>query len=312
MEDHLGSTDRIKTREDIADAKDFVFKRIQDGGFGVFNACDRLVCSKLNFISDNCIKIPFVANKNEIFFDLDDHLNKGGVAFVLEGTEIFQYTKTNKTLIYDAAILPWTFKGYFKPSLVNLMCALATIYAIYDGSFPENLKEAIDSIELDPYGGRLTTLIAKNGTTIIADYAHEKESLAAVGALAKKLAQERQGKTIGVVRLAYDRTDKLITETGEIIGKSFDSLVVYDKIDGFWRKPKKLNSNSKFTQEVGKISGLLGVAIQKTNQNVTVILREDQALEFAAKIAGKNDVVVVIVNDNVRRSIDWIKEKFVV
>ena len=151
-------------------------------------------------------------------------------------------------------------------------------------------------------------LRAENGATIIADYAHEKQSLMAVGELARKLTDK--GKTIGVVRLAYDRTDELIDETGQAIGKSYDSLVVYDKIDGYWRKPKKLSSRSRFVQEVGRISGLLSAAIKKTNENVTTILREDKALEEAARIAGPDDTVVVIVNDDIKRSIDWIREKF--
>ena len=150
----------------------------------------------------------------------------------------------------------------------------------------------------------------ENGATVIADYAHETESLTAVGHLARFLADKKGGKTIGVVRLAYDRTDELIDETGQAIGKAFDEVVVYDKIDGYWRKPKKTSSFTMFDQEVGRISGLLSAAVKKTNPNVDTILREDEAIEFAAKKAGKNDVVVVIVNDNIRRSIDWIREKF--
>ena len=136
------------------------------------------------------------------------------------------------------------------------------------------------------------------------------QSLVTIGKLARKLAKEKKGKTIGVVRLAYDRTDELIDKTGQAVGKVFDSLVVYDKIDGYWRKPKRVQSTSKFIQEIGRISSLLGKAIQKTNQNVTIILREDEALEYTAKTAGPNDVVIVIVNDDAKRSVDWIREKF--
>ena len=310
LEDHLGSTARLKTRKDIANAKDFVFDRIGDNGFAVFNACDKLVCSKTNLIKDNCTKIPFVFKQDEVYFSLDEHFDNGGVAFILKGSKIFKKTKNDETFVYDATNLPWTFNGYFLPSLINLMCAVATIYAVYRGKIPDNLSEAIDTVRLDPYGGRLTVLRAANGATIIADYAHEKESLVTIGKLARKLAKGKKGKTIGVVRLAYDRTDELIDKTGQAVGKVFDSLVVYDKIDGYWRKPKRVQSTSKFIQEIGRISSLLGKAIQKTNQNVTIILREDEALEYTAKTAGPNDVVIVIVNDDAKRSVDWIREKF--
>ena len=102
----------------------------------------------------------------------------------------------------------------------------------------------------------------------------------------------------------------MIDETGQAVGEVFDRLVVYDKIDGYWRLPKKTASNSKFTQEVGRISSLLTAAIKKTNPNVDTILREDEALALAATKAGENDVVIVIVNDDIKRSVDWIREKF--
>lgn len=310
LEDHLGSTTRLKTRKDIADAKDFVFKRIRDDGFAVFNACDDLVCSKIPTIDKNVIKIPFIYDEKNVFFDIKKHLKDGGSAFILRGAKIYCVTDDKEEFIYDATNLPWTFDGYFIPSLINLLCSIATIFAIYQKELPTGLSKVLDDIRLDPYGGRLTPLKTKSGALIIADYAHEKQSLVSIGNLAKKLAEDRGGKTIGVVRLAYDRTDELIEKTGQAIGKVYDELVVYDKIDGFWRKPEKPHSRSLFVQKVGKISSLLETAIKKTNKNVTRILREDEALEFVAKNAGKNDVVVIIVNDNVERSIDWIKEKF--
>ena len=309
LQDHLGSTERLKTREDIAKAKEFIFKRLEYNGYGVFNACDNLVCSKLGSIRSTATKIPCVFDMEKLCISLDEHLANDGVAFLVEGAQIFKLTKDGKEFVYDATNLPWTFRGFFKPSMMNLCFAIAGVYGALEGNLPENLTEILDGIRLDHYGGRLTTLIAKSGTMVIADYAHEKESLVAIGHLAKKLADERGGKTIGIVRLAYDRTDELIDETGQAVGQAFDSLVVYDKIDGYWRHPMETH-HSKFTQEVGRISGLLSTAISKTNPNVTTILREDEALEYAAKTASENDVVIFIVNDDVERSVNWVREKF--
>ncbi len=310
MKDHLGSTLRLNSRADIADAKEFVFNRIGDDGYAVFNACDDLVCSKLGEIWNKSTLIPVILDENKIEMDIDKHLADGGVAFVLQGTKILLRNKNEDSLVYDAKDLPWAFEGHYAPSMINLTFAIATIYAVYEGNFPAGLSEIVDKLRLDPYGGRVTVLNAKNGATIIADYAHETESLTSVGHLARLIADKKSGKTIGVVRLAYDRTNELIDETGQAIGKAFDEVVVYDKIDGYWRKPQKLSGFSRFVQEVGRISGLLSAAVKKTNPNVDTILREDEALEFAAKKAGENDVVVVIVNDNVKRSVDWIREKF--
>lgn len=309
LQDHLGSTDRLQTRADIADAKEFIFSRLEYNGYTVFNACDDLVCSKLYHVQPTATKVPCIFDMDKVCIDLDEHLANGGIAFLVEDAQIYKLSKDGKDFVYDATNLPWTFRGFFKPSMINLCLTIAGVYGVLEGKLPDNLAEILDSIRLDQYGGRLTTLVAKSGTMIIADYAHEKESLVSIGHLAKKLAEERGGKTIGVVRLAYDRTDELIDETGQAVGEAFDSLVVYDKIDGYWRKPKETH-HSKFVQEVGRISSLLSAAIKKTNPNVTTILREDEALEYTAKTAGENDVVIFIVNDDVHRSVDWVREKF--
>lgn len=310
MKDHLGSTPRLQSQTDIANAKDFIFKQISEDGFAVFNACDKLVCAKTKYINPAATKLPCIHDPSNVHFDLARHLDAGGEAFLLRGTQIFKQTATGETLIYDAVDLPWTFRGEFQPALINLMYVIATAYAIYHGELPTEFHQALDQLRMDPYGGRLTVLKAKNGATIIADYAHEKESLVAIGALARKIATEQHGHTIGVVRLAYDRTDELINETGQAIGQAYDRLVVYDKIDGYWRKPQPPRNNSRFVQKVGRISSLLGAAIKQTNPNVDIIIREDEALDFTAGIAGSNDVVIFIVNDDIKRSVDWVREKF--
>ncbi len=310
MKDHLGSRPSLNSRADIAKAKEFVFNHISDNGYAIFNACDDLVCGKLTEIWNGSTLIPVITDEKNIQMDINKHLEDGGIAFVFNGTKIMLRNKNGDSLVYDAKNLPWVFDGHYAPSMINLTFAIAAVYAVYESSFPAGLNDVIDKVRLDPYGGRVTVLSAKNGATIIADYAHETESLTSVGHLARLLADKKGGKTIGVVRLAYDRTDELIDEAGQAVGRVFDEVVVYDKIDGYWRKPKKRTGFSYFVQEVGRISGLLSAAVKKTNPNVETILREDEALDFAAKKTGGNDVVVVIVNDDVKRSIDWIREKF--
>ena len=96
MADHLGSTDRLKTREDIADAKDFVFKRIKDDGYAVFNACDELICKKINYINKNSTLVPFVVDEEKIVFDCKKHINEGGVIFYSERCKNYQKDKRKR------------------------------------------------------------------------------------------------------------------------------------------------------------------------------------------------------------------------
>jgi cyanophycin synthetase len=313
FEDHLGSNDKLKTRDDIAKAKRFVFAELsRDESYAVFNADDHRVVATLDDCWDEdrgITKIPIGLTFE--FFDVETHIANGGVAITVNnaGDKIIMKSKGSEIILADMTKIPWAFDGKFLPSVWNIMAACGAIYGHYHGQLPDNFRAAMENVRLDKDGGRLTVLKAKNNAMIIADYAHEKVSLATIA----KLAHEKVGKdgrVIGVVRMAYDRTDDIFYETGRVIGESFDDVIVYDKIDGHWRQPLVRGINVKFAQVVGKVSEKVANATREVNDNVHRIIREDEAVKYAAEIAKPNDVVVVIVNDDIKRSIDFIQDAF--
>lgn len=307
FEDHLGSSKRLQTREDIAIHKSFIFERIKNGGHAVFNADDQLVCGQLGVV--NQVDTSLVPVGMEFaHFDLPAHLERGGAAITVQDSNVVLVTKDKQTVLADLRLLPWTFNGAYQPSVWNVMMAVAGLYGLYRGVLPEGFRQAVEAVRLDKYGGRLTVLKAANGATIIADYAHEKVSLEAIAGLARGLCGP-EGKVVGIVRLAYDRTEQLIQETGQIIGEQYDQVVIYDKIDGHFKQPKPLRG-SRFKQEVGYTSQQLLSAVLPYNAHVERIVREDQALARAAELAGPHDVVVAIVNDDIARSIEMIRTAF--
>lgn len=307
-EDHLGASKRLQNRQDIAEAKSFIFENIKRNGYAVFNAEDSYVCSQLYKISPNFAVqlIPCGTDFKE--FDLETHLKNSGVAITLKGADVVLRSLEGDRVLFSLAAIPWAFKGAFKPSVDNLLHIAGALWGYFDGNLPEGFREAVESVRLDPYGGRLTLLRSKSGTTILADYAHEKVSLREVAKLAHTLI-DKDSRVIGVVRLAHDRTDQQLAETGHIIAENYDELVVYDKIDGFWRKENPIRALT-WPQIEGRTSQVLTDAIREKNPNVTRIVREDEALEYAAKLAKPNDIVVAIVNDDIERSIAFIREKF--
>lgn len=308
FEDHLGSSDRIQSREDIAKAKEFIFSRLlHSNSYAVFNADDALVVDRLKKLPSKDINlIPFGINFEQ--FDVESHLESGGVAVTINSEkEIILKKKEQIVVIANLRRIPWAFEGEFLPSIYNLMAAAAAVYGYLDGILPQNVEEVFNAIRLDPYGGRLTLLESKSGVKILADYAHEKTSLKTVAELARKQIS-RKNKVIGVVRLAYDRTDDLLQETGREIASSYDSFVVYDKIDGYWRKAKR--KGTRFSEVDGRVSQIFADAIKESHADVTRIVREDQAIQHAAKTAKPGDIVVVIVNDDIERSIQFIQDAF--
>lgn len=309
FEDHLGSSARIQTKEDIARAKEFVFtKLLPDGAYAAFNADDELVVGRLESIKDSSEVqlLPFGLTFEH--FNLGEHLANGGVAFTInDAQEIVLRTAEGDEVLLDIKQLPWAFDGTFMPSIWNILASVSAVYGHYEGKLPAGFRAAFEAVRLDRYGGRLTVLENNKGVKIIADYAHEKVSLELVAQLARtQLGAD--GKVIGVVRLAHDRTDQLMQETGHVIGAVYDQVVVYDKIDGYWRKASP--NARRFKQQEGRTSEILAAAIAEVNTNVERIVREDEAVARAAEIAKPGDVVVVIVNDDIKRSIEFIQEKF--
>ena len=283
MEDHLGSSDRLQSIEDIAEAKSFVVRRLKTDAYLVFNADDELVVRMLKHVPAAREAQLIPCGLKFSAFDIKKHLQAGGIAITAKNNKAILLQKNADTELFDLAALPWTFNATFVPSVYNLLHAAGAIYGYYESHLPKNFGKAMEACRLDSEGGRLTMLKAANGTRILVDYAHEKHSLKQVGELARTLAG-KNGNVLGVVRLAYDRTPELIQDTGRFIAPYFDEFVVYDKIDGHFVKSQTVKGR-RFQKEAGKVSQLLADAIGEKNPNVQRIVREDEAIETAAKQA---------------------------
>lgn len=306
FEDHLGSSPRLQTQADIAVAKNFIFRCLDEEGTAVFNADDRNVCSQLPLAPATAQLIP--CGMTFEHFDLKKHLAGDGRALTYRDGAIVLLQGDKATPLIKSSDIVWTFDGVFTPSVWNAMFVIGALLGYFNNKVPQEMWDLLRSSRLDPYGGRLTLLKNDTGVTILADYAHEKNSLSAVGDLAKSIATQNGGKVIGVVRLAYDRTDELIADTAATIAPHYDQFVVYDKVDGHFKEPYK--TTGRFKMVVGRISQIFADALQRNGATVTRIIREDEALAHASKIAKPGDVVVHIVNDDIERSIGFIRETF--
>jgi len=307
-EDHLGSSERLKEKRDIAKAKAFVFSKLfHTDSYAVFNADDELVVEMLTRVPEaakGVSLVPFGIDFSH--FDLKTHLAKGGIALTVRGKQVVLLRGEEEQPIVNLSNIPWTFDGEYGPSVWNILAAAGIIYGLLDGEWTDEVSKALEAVRLDPTAGRLTVLKNSAGVKIIADYAHEKVSLELMGKLAHTQTGEN-GKVLGVVRLAYDRTDELLSETAEIIARSYDKVIIYDKIDGYWRQAK---ATSRFPQVVGRTSQVMYDAAVKVNPDTTRIVREDEAIARAASSVQPGDVVVVIVNDDIERSLEFIKKSF--
>ncbi len=309
LEDHLKASKRLQTQADLAKAKRFIFNRIDVGGTVIFNADDKYVCSQIKAVPKFRKPVHFLPVGFDFkYFDTKKHLEKGGELVTVENNWIVVKNKKKTNQIIKVNDIVWTFNGAFQPSVFNLMFIVAGLYIHNDKKVTAKNIKYLKKYRFDKFGGRLTLLENKQGVKILVDYAHEKFSLAEVARLGKNISQ---GKVWGVVRLAPDRQDEIIYETGKYIANKFDNLIVYDKIDGMVRKQYK-GRKSFFNRKVGEVSKIFyqGIKDNKKKGKVLRIIREDQAIKKSAELAQPGDLVIVICGDDHHRTIKLIQKYF--
>ncbi|MFA6790715.1 MAG: Mur ligase family protein [Parcubacteria group bacterium] len=293
LEDHLRSSSRLKKRSDLAKAKRFIFSRIDVGGTVVFNADDKYVCSQIDGVPKFRKPVYFLpAGFNFRHFDVKKHIREGGKAITVKDNRIVIESQKGSEKIIDVNDIEWTFGGEFRPSVYNLMFIIGGLYAYNGGRVTQKNKKFLKEYEMDKFGGRLTMLENKKGVKIMIDYAHEKFSLAEVAKLGRKMARNN---LIGIVRLAPDRKDEIIFETGKYIADRYDSFIVYDKIDGVNKKEYK-GRKGNFNRKAGEVSKILydGIISKKNKNDVERILEEEKAVKRASEVAKSGDLVIAI------------------
>lgn len=310
FEDHIDMNSAIRSRQDLAHAKSFVFSKIMHDGWAVLNADDKYVCSVLDDGAPerNIHYIP--CGRDFAHYDVTSHLSDGGVAIQMTDRAIVLLSGKSSKELYVFKDDDMTYGGTFTPAIWNLMHVCGALYGFLDGQLPTHLQDTIGQLPLNYGDGRMTIMKGRSGAVVIADYAHEKESLRAVAGFARRHVHGT-GRLIGVVRLNHERPDQTLREFGELVGSLFDSVIVYDKIDGHWRQAKQ-SGIRRYPEVVGRTSAIVSDGAASVNHRTIRILREDEAIEYGASQAKKDDVVVVIVNDDTERSIGFIKESFAV
>lgn len=310
FDDHIDSRGAIKSREELAQAKSFIFSQIKKNGSAVFNADDKLVCDMLSKIPDNTVRLV-PCGMEFLHFNLKNHLENGGEAITIEGDELILMGNRGSEKILDVRSVAWTFEGKYQPSLWNLMHAFGALYCATDGRVSiAKIAEALRGVRLKDEDGRMVALRSPNGVLVITDYAHEEESLRALTALGRSFVRDGR-ELIGVVRLSHERPESVLGDMGGKLANVFDRLVIYDKIDGFWRTavPTKIK---RYPQVEGRVSQIIYDEAIKHNAQSERIVREDEAIKRAADIAQPGDVVIVIVNDDARRSVGFVKDFFAI
>ncbi len=215
--DHLG-LNYITTLEDLAVLKRVIVQNVADGGMAVLNAADPTVAAMAE-----------VTRGDVTFFALDVgnplmsmHRAQGRrVVFVEDGHLVAAQGKFEERV--PLTDVPITRGGAVGFQVENVMASVAAAWAV--GISWDKIRVGLKTFvgESDNAPGRFNVFDYR-GATVIADYGHNPDAIAALVNAVEAMPGKRRSV---VISGAGDRRDQDITQQTEILGKAFDDVLLY-------------------------------------------------------------------------------------
>jgi cyanophycin synthetase len=215
--DHLG-LNYITTLEDLAVLKRVIVQNVCPGGTAVLNAADPMVVA----MAENTRgAVTFFAQDsgNEV---LTMHRAKGKrVVFVEDGMMVAAQGKLEHRIALTE--VPITRGGAIGFQVENVMAAVAAAWAV--GISWDAIRVGLKSFvgESDNAPGRFNVFDYR-GATVIADYGHNPDAIAALVHAVESMPARRRSV---VISGAGDRRDEDIRQQTQILGGTFDDVLLY-------------------------------------------------------------------------------------
>ena len=216
--DHLG-LNYITTVDELAVLKRVIVQNVAPNGVAVLNAADPNVASMAN-----------KARGSVTFFALDKqhpvmatHRAQGNAVIYVENGNLVAAKGTFQHHI-PLHRIPFTMDGAISFQVENVMACVAAAWALkLDWSTIENALASFSN-ESDNAAGRFN-LFRFRGATVIADYGHNPDAMAALVKAVEAMPATRRSV---VISGAGDRRDQDIRQQTEILGDAFDEIVLYE------------------------------------------------------------------------------------
>ncbi|MFZ2999403.1 MAG: cyanophycin synthetase [Undibacterium umbellatum] len=215
--DHLG-LNYITTVEDLAVLKRVIVQNVADNGYAVLNAADPIVAA----MASNCPSAVIFFAADHQHPVMATHRAQGKrVVYVENGHLIAAEGKTRHSV--PLADIPITRNGSIGFQVENVMASVAAAWAI--NTEWDSIRAGLKSFanEADNAPGRFNVFNFR-GATLIADYGHNPDAILALVRAVETMPAKRRSV---VISGAGDRRDQDIRQQTEILGESFDDVVLY-------------------------------------------------------------------------------------
>lgn len=217
--DHLGLAG-IDSPEQLAAVKRTIVENVAPSGYAVLNAADPLTVAMAPYCSGSVI---FFARDGAHPL-LAAHRARGGRTVFLHHDAIYQAEGAWEGRVAPLASIPLTHEGKVGFQIDNVLAATGAAWAM--GVPAEAIRSGLATFVNDT---RQTparfNVVSHRGATVVIDYGHNADALLA---LIDAIARIPHDRRLIVYTAAGDRRDVDIVRQAEIIGNSFDEVIVYE------------------------------------------------------------------------------------
>ena len=285
--DHLGLS-FINTVEDLAVVKRVIVENVAPNGVAVLNAADPLVA----VMAANCPgSVTFFA-MNPQHPLIATHRAQGLRVLYLEQGAIIAVQGQDIHRI-DLAQIPLTCNGAIGFQVENAMAAVGAAWGLgLDWeAIQAGLRTFINNAHSAP--GRFN-LFSYNDATIIADYGHNPDAIAALVAAIENMPSKRSSV---VISAAGDRRDGDIRRQTEILGDAFDAVILYE-------------DQCQRGRADGEVMALLRDGLQqaKRTKSVMEVHGEFVAIDAALASLAAGDLCLILI-DQVEEALAYIAQR---
>ncbi|RFO98067.1 cyanophycin synthetase [Rhodoferax lacus] len=285
--DHLG-LNYITTVQDLAVLKRVIVQNVSKHGVAVLNAADPNVAS---MAAKTRGAVTFFAQDRHHPVMATHRAQGHAVVFVEEGNLVA--AKGDFKHHIPLSKVPVTLGGSIGFQVENVMASVAAVWALKLDWATIEAGLASFSNDNDNAAGRFN-LFKYRGATVIADYGHNPDAMAALVQAVQAIPATRRSV---VISGAGDRRDQDIRQQTEILGEAFDEVVLFEDQCQRGRKDGEVIAllreglkGAKRTTESSEIFGeflAIDTAMDKLKEGELCLILVDQVQEALAHIAAK-------------------------
>ncbi len=275
--DHLGLND-IDTVERLAAVKRTIVETVAKRGTAVLKADDPLVAA----MAEHCPGSVLFFGRDGDCSEIVVHRAAGGKAVFVRDETLILADGPRETALIRLADIPLTHGGRVGFQVENVLSATAAAWSL--GVSLDAIVSGLESFkgEMNLVPGRFN-LLEIGGTTVIVDYGHNVSALASLLEAIETFPHERR---TAIYSAAGDRRDEDLIRQGEMLGETFDHVMIYEDKYTRGRKPGEIialfRKGLDAGRRVARVSDFQGalkaieVAINDASPGDLVLIQADE------------------------------------